>query len=40
VKFYFDVREAVGKDESLAIAEARANGVMKRLSEAFVALAG
>jgi phosphomannomutase len=40
VKFYFDVREAVGKDESLAAAESRANGIMKRLSEAFVALAG
>jgi phosphomannomutase len=40
VKFYFDVREAVVEGESLAIAEARAGGVMKKLSDAFVALAG
>jgi phosphomannomutase len=40
VKFYFDVREEVGGGESLADAEARANGVMKRLADAFVALSG
>jgi phosphomannomutase len=41
VKFYFDVREEVGNEETLAQVEARANGVMKRLEEAFVAgLAG
>jgi phosphomannomutase len=40
VKFYFDVREAVGEKESLVDAEARANGVMKQLADAFVALAG
>jgi phosphomannomutase len=38
VKFYFDVREAVAKEERLADAEARANGVMSRLRGAFVAL--
>jgi phosphomannomutase len=40
VKFYFDVREEVGEAEPLAEAEARANGVMKRLADAFVALTG
>ena len=33
-----DVRGEVGKNESLEEAEARANGVMKRLRDAFVAL--
>jgi phosphomannomutase len=40
VKFYFDVREDVAEGESLAEAEARANGVMKRLADAFVEIAG
>lgn len=38
-KFYFDVREAMKPDELLATAEARALGVMKKLNDAFVALA-
>jgi phosphomannomutase len=40
VKFYFDVREAVGDAESLAEAETRANRVMKGLADAFVRLVG
>ncbi|AKU94366.1 Phosphomannomutase [Labilithrix luteola] len=38
-KFYFDVREAMKPDELLATAEARALDVMKKLGDAFVALA-
>jgi len=40
VKFYFDVREEMKEGEPLAEAEARANGVMKRLADAFVGIAG
>jgi phosphomannomutase len=40
VKFYFDVRETVGKDESVLVAEARAMSVEKRLADAFQALVG
>jgi phosphomannomutase len=39
VKFYFDVREPVAEGEALAAAETRATGMMKALSEAFVAIA-
>jgi phosphomannomutase len=38
VKFYFDVREAVSSEESVADAEARAHGRMKTMADAFVAL--
>jgi phosphomannomutase len=38
VKFYFDVREEIGKKETQGEAEARANAVMKSLQDAFVAL--
>jgi phosphomannomutase len=40
VKFYFDVREVVGEKESLAAAEARTNDIMKRMADAFTAIAG
>lgn len=39
IKFYFDVCAAVGSEEPIDEAEARANGVMKRLGDAFVTLA-
>jgi phosphomannomutase len=39
-KFYFDVREEVRPNEPLSAAEARAAASMKRLSEAFVKIAG
>jgi len=39
VKFYVDVREPMAKGETLAAAEARAQAAMKRLADAFVALA-
>ena len=39
VKFYFDVREPIAENEALAAAETRAVGMMKALSDAFVAIA-
>jgi phosphomannomutase len=39
VKFYVDVREPMTAGETLAQAEARASATMKRLADAFVALA-
>jgi phosphomannomutase len=39
IKFYFDVREAMGEAEPLANAEQRANAVMAELQKAFVAAA-
>jgi phosphomannomutase len=39
VKFYFDVREDVREKEPMAEAELRAQGIMKAMAEAFVALA-
>ena len=38
-KFYFDIREPIREGEPLAEAEARAADVMKKLSDAFVAIA-
>jgi phosphomannomutase len=38
-KFYFDVREPIRGEEPISAAEARAATTMKKLSEAFVALA-
>lgn len=38
-KFYFDVREAMTPGETLAQAEARASATMKKLADAFTALA-
>lgn len=38
-KFYFDVREAMTPGESLAAAEARASATMKKLADAFTAIA-
>lgn len=38
-KFYFDVREPIAQGEPLAVASARAEATMKRLADAFVALA-
>jgi phosphomannomutase len=38
-KFYFDVREPIRGDEPLAAAETRARATMKKLSDAFVAIA-
>lgn len=38
-KFYFDVREPIRGDEPLAAAEARAAETMKKLADAFVAIA-
>lgn len=38
-KFYFDVREPIQGDEPIAAAEKRAADTMKKLSDAFVALA-
>ena len=38
-KFYFDVREPIAEGESLAVATARAEATMKKLADAFVALA-
>ena len=38
-KFYFDVREPIADGETIASANARAEAVMKRLADAFVAIA-
>jgi phosphomannomutase len=38
-KFYFDVREPIAEGESLAAGSARAEATMKRLADAFVAMA-
>jgi phosphomannomutase len=38
IKFYFDVREEVRKDETLAQAEARAKDVVRELADAFSAM--
>jgi phosphomannomutase len=38
-KFYFDVREPIQGSEPLAAAEARAAATMKKLADAFVAIA-
>jgi phosphomannomutase len=38
-KFYFDVREPINGDEPIAAAEARAAATMKKLADAFVAIA-
>jgi phosphomannomutase len=38
-KFYFDVREAMTAGETLAEAEARASATMKKLADAFTAIA-
>jgi phosphomannomutase len=38
-KFYFDVREPMQGNESLQAAEARAASNMKKLADAFVAIA-
>ncbi|HVJ88416.1 MAG TPA: phospho-sugar mutase [Labilithrix sp.] len=38
-KFYFDLREQILEGESLAAAEARASATMKKLADAFVAIA-
>lgn len=38
-KFYFDVREPIQGNEALSAAETRANATMKKLADAFVALA-
>ncbi|HVH43478.1 MAG TPA: phospho-sugar mutase [Labilithrix sp.] len=38
-KFYFDVREPIQGDEPIAAAEARAAATMKKLADAFVAIA-
>lgn len=38
-KFYFDVREPMTREDTMASAQARANGAMKALSDAFVAIA-
>jgi phosphomannomutase len=38
-KFYFDVREEVGEGEPVAAATERAAAAMRRLADAFVALA-
>ena len=40
IKYYFDVREAVGEGEDVAAAEARADGVMEELKGEFVGVAG
>jgi phosphomannomutase len=39
VKFYFDVRQEVGEGETVAAATGRASAAMRRLADAFVALA-
>ncbi|MDB5217893.1 MAG: Phosphomannomutase [Myxococcaceae bacterium] len=38
-KFYFDVREPIAEGETLAAASARAEATMKKLADAFVAIA-
>jgi phosphomannomutase len=38
-KFYFDVREPIAEGEALAAASARAEATMKKLADAFVAIA-
>jgi phosphomannomutase len=40
VKFYFDVRETIAEDEPFATAEARAQSVLRRLADEFVASVG
>jgi phosphomannomutase len=40
IKYYFDVREAVGEGEDVRAAEARARGVLKELERAFLLVAG